>query len=117
MTLPPPDLAPVAQANFENLTDEQKSAFLSYYRSQERSTVLMVVLAVLFPVQLFFLGKILLGIVFWLTGGGFGIWYIVEWFLTPGRVREYNAQVAADAFRLIESGKAAAAPEVIEEEE
>lgn len=35
-----------------------------------------------------------MGVFFLLTGGGFGIWYLVEWFLTPGRVRAYNEAVA-----------------------
>jgi hypothetical protein len=36
------------------------------------------------------LGKIGLAVAFILTGGGFGAWYIIEWFLTPGRVDKYN---------------------------
>lgn len=54
----------------------------------------MMALAILFPIQLFFLGKIGLGVAFLVTGGGFGVWYVIEWFLTPGRVRDFNANVA-----------------------
>lgn len=117
MILPPADLTATAQTGFQNLTEAQQSAFVTYYNQHRRSTGLMMVLAILFPVQLFFLGKIVLGIIFWLTGGGFLVWYFIEWFLTPGRVRDYNAGVSADAFRLIESGRAAAAPYEVTEEE
>jgi len=65
---------------------------------------LIVALSILFPIQLFLLGRIGLGILFAVTGGGLGVWYIVEWFLTPGRVREYNAKVASQAIALIEAG-------------
>jgi hypothetical protein len=96
MTLPPNDLPPEAFAGFQSLTDEQKAAFVDRYKSAKRSMALMVALAIIFPIQLFLLGKVLLGILFVITGGGFGVWYIVEWFLTPGRVREYNRKVASD---------------------
>jgi len=94
MTLPPADMPPLAVAGFQGLTDEQKVLFVSEYNGRKRNLALMVGLAILFPIQLFFLGKAGLGIVFLLTGGGLGIWYIIEWFLTPGRVRSYNTDAA-----------------------
>lgn len=73
----------------------------------------MIALAIVFPIQLFFLGKPLLGILFLITGGGFGVWYVVEWFLTPGRVHEYNAKVADDI--LASMGVGSIAPSAEEE--
>lgn len=80
----------------------------------------MVLLSIFFPIQLFLVGKIGLGILFWLTGGGLGVWYVIEWFLTPGRVRDYNARVANDSLNLIKAGGASAlkpAPEATEPED
>lgn len=68
----------------------------------------MVALSILFPVQLFFLGKVLLGVLFLITGFGFGVWYVIEWFLTPGRVRDYNTRVAAEILTSMNSGGRAA---------
>jgi hypothetical protein len=96
MTLPPNDLPPEAFAGFDALSDQQRVNFVNRYNSARRSMALMMALAILFPIQLLLLGKVLLGILFLITGGGFGVWYVVEWFLTPGRVREYNAKVAGD---------------------
>lgn len=96
MTLPPTDLPPGAYRPFEDLDDANKAAFVTRYDSSKRSMAVMMALAILFPIQLFFLGKVLLGLLFLLTGGGFGVWYVVEWFLTPGRVREYNTKLAND---------------------
>lgn len=62
---------------------------------------LMMAFSILFPIQLFFLGRVLLGILFLITGFGFGIWYVVEWFMTPGRVREYNTRVAEEVLAWI----------------
>lgn len=105
MTLPPHDLPPVAAAAFHGLSDEQKTVFASHYNSRKRSMALMVALSIIFPIQLLFLGKVLLGILFLITGGGFGIWYVVEWFLTPSRVREYNSKVATETLALIGSAR------------
>ncbi len=101
MTLPPEDLPPVAAAAYQQLNDQQKTAFNARYNSRKRSMALMVALSILLPIQLFFLGRVLLGIIFLLTGGGFGIWYVIEWFLTPGRVRDYNARVANEALTAV----------------
>jgi hypothetical protein len=94
MTLSPIDLPPTAAPAFQELSDKQKAAFAAEYKNRKRSLAVMMVLAFLFPIQLFFLGKMGLAVFFLLTGGGFGIWYVIEWFLTPGRVRDYNANIA-----------------------
>lgn len=82
----------------------------------------MMALAILLPIQLFFLGKILLGILFVLTAGGFGVWYVIEWFLTPQRVRDYNTRVANEVLGLVNTGKVSPPTEIdtpltIEQEE
>lgn len=105
MTLPPNDMPPAAVPAFEELTEEQKAAFVGQYSTRKRSMPLMVALSILFPIQLFFLGKVILGIIFVLTGGGFGVWYVIEWFLTPGRVRDYNAKVASEVLAGVKSGR------------
>jgi hypothetical protein len=97
------------------MSEQQKAAFVDRYRSAKRSMALMVALAIIFPIQLFLLGKVLLGILFVITGGGFGVWYIVEWFLTPGRVRDFNRKVASDI--LVSMGGAVSAGTAVTEEE
>ncbi len=104
MTLQSSDLPTSAAAAYENLTHQQQAAFTVYYNQRKRSTGLMLLLAIIFPIQLFMLGKVGLGVIFWLTGGGLGVWWVIEWFLTPSRVRDYNAGVAADGLSLISSG-------------
>jgi TM2 domain-containing membrane protein YozV len=111
MTLPPNDLPPLAVAGYQELTPDQQAVFSAHYNSRKRNTALMLILAIFFPIQLFLLGKIGLGILFWLTAGGLGVWYVIEWFLTPGRVRDYNARVATDTLNLIKAGKVTAASE------
>jgi len=105
MTLPPTDIPPAAVPAFQELTEDQKTSFVGQYNTRKRSMALMVALSIIFPIQLFFLGKVVLGLLFILTGGGFGVWYVIEWFLTPGRVRDYNTRVASDVFASVKGQK------------
>ena len=59
----------------------------------------MVVLSVIFPIQLFLLGKTGLGVAFILTWGGLGVWWITEMFMTPKRVNDYNDMLATNIAR------------------
>ena len=45
------------------------------------------------------LGKTAMGIFFWLTFGGFGLWWLIEWFLTPKRVNDYNREMSVNLAR------------------
>jgi hypothetical protein len=81
-------------SRFDSLNDDQKQFFISDFSAQRRDYIIMQVLAVFFPIQMFFLNKVGLGIAFFLTAYGCGIWYIVEIFLTKGRVYQYNQEKA-----------------------
>ncbi|WP_420446253.1 hypothetical protein [Candidatus Poriferisodalis sp.] len=82
-----------------NLGQHQRDVFVEDYARRRRSTVAMVVLAVLFPIQFFFLRKAGLGIAYLLTGGFFVIGWIVFWFVTPSMVHEYNREIASQIVR------------------
>jgi hypothetical protein len=105
MTIPPPDLPPVVVPVFQELTENQQLAFAAEYGRRKRSLAVMIALAIVFPIQLFFLGRLGLAVLFLLTGGGFGIWYVIEWFLTPGRVRDYNTGIANEIILRYQANK------------
>ena len=44
----------------------------------DRSWVVTLLLAIFLPAHRFYVGKVGTGILYWLTVGGFGIWYIVD---------------------------------------
>ena len=94
-------LSPTVTLALRNMSQQQRDIFEHEYQRRKRDTVLMVVLAVLFPIQFFFLNKAGLGVAYLLTGGFFLIGWIVFWFITPGMVREYNESVANDIVRNI----------------
>ena len=78
---------------------EKQSVFAEEFKKKGKSKGVMIALAIFFPIQLFFLDKKGLGIVYWLTGGGLGIWWLIEIFLTSKRVNEYNGDVGTVIMR------------------
>ena len=103
-------------------TIDQRIEFVKEYNRMARSPGIMQLFAIVFPIQHFLLGRWGMGIVFMFTmpfaviaglaagaaeedsgtGGYLGallmlagiVWYIVEWFLTQRRVRDYNQALA-----------------------
>lgn len=90
---------PVVMASFSKMDETQRLTFESAYKQRCWSKGVMIALAILFPIQHFLLGKTGMGVAFWLTGFGGGLWYIIEIFLTSGRVDEHNGQVATEIAR------------------
>jgi Na+/glutamate symporter len=86
---------------YRNMTPEQQSVFEEEYKRTSRSMVAMMLLAFLFPIQLFFLKKTGLGVAFLLTGFFVGLGYFVMLVITPKMVKEYNADRANEAIRNI----------------
>lgn len=44
----------------------------------DRSWIVTLLLAIFLPFHRFYVGKICTGILYWLTAGGFGIWYVID---------------------------------------
>ena len=91
--------SPLVQSALSKMTDEQKKRFEVEYARRRKNTTLYFVLAVIFPIQLVLLGRLGLQLAFWFTAGGVGVWYVIECFKTPERVREYNDDVAKEIAR------------------
>ena len=89
------DLSASIVTSLGRLSPEEQASFEADYNKQKKSTGPMLLLAILFPIQLILLGRTGLWVAYFLTFGGCGIWYIIEWFLTPSRVRSYNNEIAS----------------------
>lgn len=87
-------LPTTVKAALSKMSTEDQAMYQEQFSKKCKGSGLMLVLAIFFPIQLFLLGKTGLGIAYWLTGGGMGIWWIIEIFITGKRVREYNEDVA-----------------------
>lgn len=93
------ELPSMVAAALEKMPLEQAEMFAEEYLRRRRRLLGMELLAIFFPIQLFFLGRVGLGIAFLLTGGGLYVWWLIEIFLTPRRVRDYNLELATEIMR------------------
>ena len=90
---------PIVQSALKNMDETQRLTFEAEFSRRKRSKGLLIVLSIIFPIQLFLLGKVGLGIAFLLTSGGLFVWWIIEIFLTSSRVDTYNGEIATNIVR------------------
>lgn len=73
---------------------EQQAVFEEEYARKRRSTVLMGLMAIFLPIHFFFEDRVGMGILFWLTWGGLGVWWLIEIFTVWGRTARFNEDTA-----------------------
>ena len=84
---------PQLRERLKNMEDSQWEALqMIQFKDPTISLVISIIIGEL-GIDRFYVGDIGLGILKLLTCGGFGIWYIVDWFLIMGRTRERNMQM------------------------
>ncbi|MDG1286680.1 MAG: hypothetical protein P8P30_03840 [Rickettsiales bacterium] len=82
------------------MKDEEQALFADEYKRKRKSLGFMYFLAILLPgFQFFSFKHASLFWLFHLTFWGFGIWYIIELFLTPRRTRNFNEDLAVQILR------------------
>jgi len=77
------------------LPSEIQSTFEDEYKRKYKNKTVMLLLAIFFPIQHFLLGKVGLGVFFWITLGGLWVWWFIEIFLAIPRTRTHSRQVKA----------------------
>ena len=81
------------------LSPQKQEEFVEEYRRKAKSVGVAYVLWFLFGWHYLYLGKWGIQILFWLTAGGFFIWWIIDIFRIPGLTRDYNKDVAVGVLR------------------
>ncbi len=81
------------------MQEQQQATFEEEYKRKMKSPLTMQLLAIFFPVQHFLMGKTGLGILFWTTFFGFGVWWIIDVISISGRVKDYNEEIARTLLR------------------
>lgn len=72
-------------------TDESKLVRIQILNLKDPTISLIIsLIGGTFGIDRFFIGDVGLGVAKLLTCGGFGIWYIIDFFLIMGRTREVN---------------------------
>lgn len=79
----------------KGLDDSKKMIFNQQYQSEKKDSGTGVILAI-FGFDRFWLGDIGLGFLKYLTGGGCGIWWLIDLFTIKGRCDDYNRRKATE---------------------
>ena len=83
----------------ENMTEQQRFLFQAQYGAVRKDRTLILVLSIFFGglgIDRFVVGDIGMGILKLLTGGIFGILWVIDWFLIMGRVDAVNRRNATE---------------------
>jgi len=79
---------------------QKQEEFVEEYKRKAKSLgVAYLFLIIVLAMHYGYLRKWGLQVVFWLTGGGFLIWWFIDLFRLPGLVKNYKKDIATDTFR------------------
>lgn len=83
---------------------QKQEEFAEEFSRKSKSTgMAYLFLIVVLAMHYGYLRKWGLQVVFWITGGGFFLWWIADLFRLPGLVRNYNKDVASEIMRNLKS--------------
>lgn len=79
----------------QNMLSANEVKWISVSHMKFKNPTIMLIVSIFlgaFGIDRFLVGDIMSGAIKLITGGGFGVWYIVDWFLIQGIARKKNYQ-------------------------
>lgn len=98
----PQESIPQLQQKINNLSIDQQNALNLLTIKDPTLALLLSFFFGTFGVDRFYIGNIMLGILKFLTVGGFGIWTIIDWFIMMKTTRQQNLVKITDFFNNIQ---------------
>ena len=90
----------IVKGNLSTLSEMEQSMFVEEYNRKKKSVGLAYLCHIFFfSCSYGYLHKWGLQILYWLTGAGVFLWFLIRLFTIPGSVRAYNQDVAIEAMR------------------
>ncbi len=86
----------------ESMDPVNQAAFLDEFNKKRKSGFMAFVLLIFFGLHYAYLGRIWITLIYWLTFGGLGIWFVIDLFRVLGMVRERNKTFAINVLRDIQ---------------
>ncbi len=77
-------------AAYSTLDPEIQKAFRKEYGAGKKSTLLAYLFWFFLGFHYLYMGRVGMQLAFWFTGGGFLIWWIIDFFRVPGIVSNHN---------------------------
>ena len=93
------DLPSMVRNEVARLSAQKQGEFVEEYRRKAKTPGWAYVLWLLLGAHYAFLGKWGLQVIFWLTLGGFCVWWVIDAFRITGMVKDYNKDAAVDVLR------------------
>jgi len=94
------NLPSMVRNELASMSAQKQEEFVEEYKRKVKSVGLAYLLLIfIFALHYGYLGKWGLQIVFWITAGGFGFWWLIDFFRTVGMVRSYNKEIAMEVMR------------------
>lgn len=93
------DLPFAVNAQVATLPEDLQKEFLKEYNRRSKNIIIPYVLHFFFPAHYLYLDKVLMQILFWMTFGGLGLWWLIDIFRMPGLVKKRNAEIADEVLR------------------
>lgn len=84
----------------QGLDENKKMLFNQQFQAEKKDSGTTLILAI-FSFDRFWLGDIGLGILKYLTGGGCGIWWLIDLFTAKSRTDMYNRQKAMEILQMV----------------
>jgi len=94
-----PHITRTVYEKYQTIDDHQRRAFMEEFYRKKKSMGLAYLCWFLFGLHYAYMGKWGIQILFWLTGGGFLIWFFIDLFRIPGIVRNHNADISVAVMR------------------
>ncbi len=91
-----PTLPSMVKNAFSKMSGEKQEMFLEEYYRRARSVSTAYVVWFLFGFHYIYVKKWGTQLLFWITGGGFLIWWIIDLFRVSSLVKEYNKTIAIE---------------------
>jgi len=103
----PPSIADAIPSMVKNelvkLSAQQQEEFAEEYKRKAKSSGVAYILWFFLGWHYIYLRKWGIQILFWLTAGGFGVWWFIDLFRIPGMIRDYNKDVATEVLKTLKT--------------
>jgi hypothetical protein len=86
--------------NLATMDSSTQTAFLTEFQFRRKSCLMAFLLWAIFPSwHYFYVGKVWVNLLFWVSFGGFCLWWFADLFRLAGLIREYNRTVAISVLK------------------
>ena len=93
------ELSPMIQAQIGKLTEDQQLFFMSEYSRKKKASMTTRLLAII-GLHYLYLSRWGLFVLYFFTGGGFFIWWIIDIFRASNLAAQKNNDIAMDALMM-----------------